>query len=131
MIMLLSSAGHNISDGSFRSGTVGMECCLVLVAYLVGWYLLTKNRKSHDSHITKGSCLAHLMPFPFVDSELRMPIALKVKVKKATLLAPALEEGGFADPYVAVTLKVPNHEPDKRKTSPKYQTKNPVWDEKF
>lgn len=113
---------------AFAPGRWGWSVAWLFVAHLFGWYLITKNRRSR---IGKGERLAHLMPLPTVDSDLRMPIALELKLKKATLLAAALEEGGFADPYVVVTLSVPGKEPDKRETSPKFKTKNPVWDEKF
>ncbi len=113
---------------SFSSARWGWGAAWLFIAHLFGAYVVAKSRKIR---VGKSIRVAHKVPLPEMDHSIRMPIVLSIKVVRASLLAAALEAGGFSDPYVNVELKMPGKDPITRKTDTKFKTKNPVWDEKF
>jgi hypothetical protein len=113
---------------SFSPARWGWGAAWLFIAQLFGSYVIVKGRKSR---VGKGTRVAHIVPLPELDHGIRLPIVVVIKVARASLLAAALEAGGFADPYVIVELRIPGKDPITRKTATKFKTKNPVWDEKF
>jgi hypothetical protein len=102
-------------------------------AWLLGSYPLTVYlvKSFRTSHMRKRTRIAHPIPLPVIQHSTLVCMILKVRIIKASLLAAALEGGGYSDPYVIVELSVPGKETQSRKTSVKFKTRCPVWNEEF